>query len=116
MIAQEGCPTLTGWSGTLDHVFGDSRFGHLDTELEQLAMDPRRTPQPVGPAHLPDQLADLPGDRRAATRGARLPAPKRLESPPMPADQRLGSDDRDGIYYGRAEAVEPDQGQPICVG
>jgi len=31
----------------------------LDAELEQLAMDPRRTPERVGAAHLPNQVTNL---------------------------------------------------------
>jgi hypothetical protein len=31
----------------------------LDAELEQLAMNPRRTPERVGTAHLPNQVPNL---------------------------------------------------------
>jgi hypothetical protein len=31
----------------------------FNTDLQQLAMDARRTPERVGAAHLPDQLANL---------------------------------------------------------
>jgi hypothetical protein len=43
MVAREGRPTLTRSSGALDHILGDCRFGDLDAEFEQLAMDLRRT-------------------------------------------------------------------------
>jgi hypothetical protein len=86
MVAEEGSPTLAKPSGVLDHVFGDGRFGDLDAELEQLAVDSRRTPQPIGLAHFPDQAADLSGDRRAASSGPGLPAPEGSERTPMPAD------------------------------
>ena len=62
-----------------DHGHGDGRFSDLDAELEQLAMDSRRTPQPVDPANLTDQVADFPGDRRPATSRPRPPALKRFE-------------------------------------
>src|SRR5262247_1245727 len=97
MAAQEGRPTLTRSSGTFDHVLGDGRFSDRDAELEQFAMDPRRTPQPVGPAHLPDQIADLLGDRRPATAGPRPPAPERLEAASMPADHGVRIDNRDRV-------------------
>jgi hypothetical protein len=32
---------------------------NIDTELEQFAVNPRRSPQSIGNAHLPDQLADV---------------------------------------------------------
>jgi hypothetical protein len=31
----------------------------LDAELEQLTVDPGRTPERVGAAHLPNQIANL---------------------------------------------------------
>src|SRR5882757_565085 len=47
MIAQEGLPRLTrpGGPATLGHVLGHRRLSDLDPELQQLAMDARRTPQ-----------------------------------------------------------------------
>ena len=45
------------------HVLGDSGLADLDPELQQLAMDARRTPERVGVAHLPDQLTNLAIDR-----------------------------------------------------
>jgi len=51
MVSQEGRPTLARLFGALDYVLGDGRFGDLDAELEQPAVNSRRTPQPVGPAH-----------------------------------------------------------------
>ena len=44
MIAQEGEPPLRGRSTSLDHVLGDAGLSDLKAELEQLAMDARRTP------------------------------------------------------------------------
>jgi len=116
MVAKEGSPTLARPSGALDHVFGDGRFGDLDAELEQLAVDSRRTPQPVGPAHFPDQVADLSGDHRAASSGPGLPTPEGSEPAPMPADQRLRSDNRNGNNCGGAKPIEPDEQKPIRVG
>jgi hypothetical protein len=34
----------------------------------------------------------------------------------MPANHGLWPNDRDGIDYARAEAIEPDEGQPIRIG
>jgi hypothetical protein len=34
----------------------------------------------------------------------------------MPADQYFRSDDRNGLQSDGAEAIEPDECQPICVG
>ena len=46
MIAQERLPRLARpGPATLGHVLGDRRLSDLDPELQQLAMDARRTPQ-----------------------------------------------------------------------
>src|SRR5262249_29419602 len=116
MVAQEGPPTLTRSSGAFDHVLGDSRFCDFDAELEQFAMEPRRAPQPVGLAHLPDQVADLSGDCWTAASGPGLPSPEGPESLPMPANHGLWSNDCDGLDHARAEAIEPDEGHPIRIG
>jgi len=79
-------------------------------------VDPGRTPQPIGAAHLPDQIADLSGDRWTAPSAPGIPSPEGPESLPMPADHRLRSDDRDGLRHAWAEAIEPDKEQPIRVG
>src|SRR5262245_26725256 len=97
MVAQDRRPALTRSSWARDHVLGDSRLGDLDAEFEQLAVDLRCAPQSIHPAHLSNQIADLPGDRRPTTSGPRLPAPKGLEPAPMPTDQCLGLDDHDSV-------------------
>ena len=55
MIAQERAPALTGWSAFIGHVLGDGRLSHRKAELEQLAMNARRTPKQIVNAHLSDQ-------------------------------------------------------------
>jgi hypothetical protein len=52
------------------HVIGDGRLRDLDAELEPLAMDPRRTPNGIGSAHLPDQVSKVLRDPRPAAPGA----------------------------------------------
>jgi hypothetical protein len=55
VIAKE-CLTVVGRAGTTarDHVFGDGSLSQVDTELEQLAVDPRSTLQGIGIVHLSD--------------------------------------------------------------
>jgi hypothetical protein len=79
------------------HVLRDARLSDLKAELEQLAMDTRGTPQRIVNAHPPDQRAQVRGDLRPASRRARLPTPVPAEAGPMPADEGLGPDDRDGL-------------------
>src|SRR5580693_4586175 len=52
MIAKERPPAL-GWRvSSLGHVLGDARLSDIDAELEEFSMDPRRSPQRIGNAHL----------------------------------------------------------------
>src|SRR5260370_17869220 len=75
MIAKESLPTLRRWFSPLDHIFGHTRLPDFDAELEQLSMDPGRSPQRVGNAHLADKLAHLLRYSWSATTMSRLPAP-----------------------------------------
>jgi hypothetical protein len=55
MITQEGLPALRRRSPPPRHIFRHALLPDIDTELEELAMDPRSTPEGVGQAHLADQ-------------------------------------------------------------
>src|SRR6266496_3259102 len=45
VVTQEGAPSLGRRSTSLDHVLRDAGLSDLKAELEQLAMDARRSPQ-----------------------------------------------------------------------
>src|SRR6267378_5222602 len=57
MISEERLPSLGRRTSSLGHVFCHARLSDRDVELEQLSMDPWRSPQWVGDAHLADQSA-----------------------------------------------------------
>src|SRR5262245_44875775 len=59
MIAQKGSPPLRRPSPPPRHVLGYARLPDIDAEFEQLAVDPRRTPQRIGKAHVADQPTNL---------------------------------------------------------
>src|ERR1700751_315983 len=59
MVMKERLPALRRWSSSFDHILGYARLSDVDAELEQLSMDPRRSPQRIGNAHLADKLAYL---------------------------------------------------------
>jgi hypothetical protein len=44
MVTQEGAPPRGGWAASLDHILRDAGLSDLKAELEQLAMDARRSP------------------------------------------------------------------------
>src|SRR5277367_6837769 len=56
---QEGPPVLRRCSPSSHHVLRDGRLADLEAELEQLTVDPGRTPERVGAAHLPNKIANL---------------------------------------------------------
>src|SRR5260370_19147496 len=95
MVTQEGAPSLGRRSTSLDHVLRDAGLRDLEAELEQLAMDARRTPQLIFRAHPPDQRAQIRGDLRPASKGAGFPPPIPAEAGAVPANEGLGPDDRD---------------------
>src|SRR6202045_585903 len=74
-IAEKCPPPLGRQVSSRDHVFGDAGLSDLDAELKQLAMNPRRSPQRIGNAHLADKLAYLQRNCRPATPRFRFPAP-----------------------------------------
>src|SRR6266700_2491262 len=61
MIAEEGRPLLPSWAkdANVPHVFLDRAFAHANTQLEQLAFDALRSPEPIVPCHLLDQCDRL---------------------------------------------------------
>ena len=54
MIAQERLPALRRRTSPAHHILGNAGLPNVDAELEQFAMNARRTPQRIGDAHLPD--------------------------------------------------------------
>src|SRR5258708_20113973 len=57
MIAEERLPPLGRRTSSLGHIFSHARLSDRDVELEQLSMDPWRSPQCIGDAYLADQSA-----------------------------------------------------------
>jgi hypothetical protein len=59
VITQKRAPSLAWRSASLDHVLGDARLRDLKPELEQFAVDARRSPERILDAHPPDQRAEV---------------------------------------------------------
>src|SRR5438105_10788616 len=97
VVTQEGAPALGRRSTSLDHVLRDAGLSDLEAELEQLAMDARRSPQRIFRAHPPDQRAQICVDLRSTSKGAGSPTPVPAKAGPMPTYENLGPDDRDGL-------------------
>src|SRR6201996_6865264 len=94
-----------GGSGRPDHVLGHAGPSDIDAELEEFSMDPRRSPQRIGNAHLADKLAYLGRYSWSPTTAPRLPPPVRSEPGAVPFNHGLRLHDRQGAQHLR-------QGQP----
>jgi len=100
-------------AASLDHVLRHAGLSDLEAELEQLAMDARRTPQRIFGAHPPDQRAQICGDLWPASKRAGFPTPIPTEAGPMPTHQGLGPDNRDGLEDRWEPSIQYDQEQAI---
>src|SRR6266404_977275 len=97
------------------HPIRDARLSDLETELEQLAMDARRTPQRIVNAHPPDQRAQVHVDLRSTSKRARFPTPVPTEADPMPTYEGLGPDDRDCLEDRWEPSIQHDQEQAMPI-
>src|SRR5207253_3541462 len=83
VVTQEGAPSLGRRSTSLDHVLRDARLSDLKAELEQLAMNTRRSPQRIFGAHQPDQCAQIRMDLWSASERPGFPTPVPTEATAM---------------------------------
>src|ERR1700738_4196127 len=105
VVPQEGAPSLAWRPASLDHVLGDARLRDLEPELEQFAVDARRSPQWVFDAHPTDQRPQIPVDPRPPSQGTRLPTPVAAKAGPMPTQERLRTDNRDHMQDRRKPSI-----------
>src|SRR6516165_9358146 len=82
--AQEAAPGRRWRLRPAHHVLGDGRLTDLDAELEQLAVNTRRTPERISEAQLADQCASL--TTYWPSPWPRPPQPVEPKALPMPLD------------------------------
>ena len=68
MITQKCLPALGGRAPAPQHVFRHCRLSDINTELQELTMNARRSPKRVFLAHAVDQIAQLAMSLRASPR------------------------------------------------
>src|SRR6202008_1716738 len=95
MVVQEGAPPLAWRPTPLHHVFGDAGLSDGKAELEQFAVNARRSPERVLDAHSPDQRAQVRFDLRAPSPSPGFPPPVAAKARPMPTHERRGTDNRE---------------------
>src|ERR1700732_5317137 len=108
MIAKERPPALARRL-----VLGHAGLSDIDAELEEFSMDPRRSPQRIGNAHLADKLAYLRRDTWSATTAPRLPPPVRSEPGPYPFNHGPRLHDRQGAQHLRSETIQAGEYQTV---
>src|SRR5262249_10572026 len=94
VIVKERSPRLRWWPGMSDHVFGNRSLRDLNSEFEQFAVDPRRTPKRVLTADCSNQIASFLWN--LGTSGSHMtcfPSPIQPESLTMPVDDGFRLDD-----------------------
>jgi hypothetical protein len=112
MIAEERLSPLGRRTSSLGHIC-HARLSDRNVELEQLSMDPWRSPQRIGNAHLADQPADFQRNCWPATARSRLPAPVQTEACTVPFDYGPGRNNRKRIKNAREEAIETNEHQSV---
>jgi hypothetical protein len=75
VIAEERPPALGRRVSSPYHVLGHAGLSNINAELEQLSMNPRRSPQRIGNGHLADKVAYFQRNCWPATPRFRFPAP-----------------------------------------
>src|SRR3954470_7978776 len=96
MVLEERSPGLGRWFPAADQILAHAGFAHIDAQLEQFAVDPRRAPERVLAAHHADQVADLLGHGGAPRLTlSNFPGPKQAKALPVPADHGRGLDEKE---------------------
>ena len=110
---QKGAPSLAWWPAPLDHVLSYARLCDLKPELEQFAVDARRSPQRVLDANAPDRRAEVALNCRPPSPRARFPTPVAAKTGPLPTNECLRLNDGENPQDRRTAAVKLDQEQTI---
>jgi hypothetical protein len=59
LFAQKAALARRRPTSSLHHILSNGSLADLDAELEKCTVDPRRAPERVGAAHLPNQITNL---------------------------------------------------------
>ncbi len=81
-----------------NHVLGNGRLGNVDAKLEEFAVHARCSPERIGKANFPDEIADV--FRYGGATGpafAGLPGPEESEALAGPADNGVRFDIMSGF-------------------
>src|SRR5271155_3761643 len=110
----EGTSSSLGMAGLFAWpVLGYACLSDINAELEEFSMDPRRSPQRIGNAHLANKLAYLKRYSWSATTAPRLPPPVRSEPGAVPFNHGLRLHDRQGAQHLRSQTIQDGEYQTV---
>src|SRR3954469_25551255 len=115
MISKECEPTLARISPAKDapEIARNASFGDLKAELQQFAMDLRRSPTGILVCQAADQITNLAREFRPASQGTRSPSPIQSETGAVPTNHGIRLHDHEHVFPARPEAPECDPEQAI---
>lgn len=107
VIVEKCFPALGRRLRTSNHVLSDGSLGDFDSELEQFAVNPWRTPQRIVPVHGSDEISGFFRDCRPTGLSVPdFPSPVPTEALAMPAHDGARLDNRKGGFPFRPEPRE----------
>src|SRR5438132_8738474 len=109
MVGEECPPRLRRLGPPLRYQPGDGTLGHVDTELQELAMDSWGAPEGVRGGHAGDQSLDLGMNGRTTSgRAAREVAPVLAKAAPLPPQDGVAGNDHEGLPPPGPDSSQPD--------
>jgi len=113
VVAKERFPSLRGRPPPPRHILGHARLADIDTKLEELTMDSRRSPQRIGDAHLADQPTNFQRHGWSTAAAPRFPTPIRSKSSTAPTNHGVRSDDCKCIIHLGKQSADASQYQSV---
>ena len=97
-----------------NHVFANRRFGDRDAELQEFAVNSRRSPAHIVSAQSPNQFTRFFWNTRPTRLSMPdLPSPVPAETPPVPFNNGSGLHNPEGFTPSRPESGQRDPETPI---
>ncbi len=118
IILQERVPILRrrrGWPYATQ-VGADGVLGDADTQFEQFAADPFRTPARILGGHLLNQVHHVLAEMRPPKAGTTLEPPEELEPLAMPTEESIRFENQEGLLPRWKPAGEEQQGEAVPAG
>jgi len=116
VVPQKCTPSLRRRLSPTRHVPRHRSFSHLEADLEQLPVNPRRTPSRVLAGHSTNERPDLRVDPGTTASVSALPGPVEPKALTMPADHGLGLHEDEGALPVWPQAAERDPERAVRVG